>query len=184
MKKISTLFETVFEPRYQVINTVREDNKWVFETGIPTQKFDGSACIILNGELYKRYDVKKGKVVPEGAIPCQEADPVTGHHPHWIKCCIDKAEDKYHMQAFSLLEDKEEGATYEICGEKFQKNPEKIEGNLLIKHGSKVLQISDFSFESIKSFLETTDIEGIVFHDSSGLGRMCKIRKSDFGFIR
>ena len=41
-------------------------------------------CAIIDGKFYKRYDAKKGKTPPEGAIPCQDApDPVTGHFPHY-----------------------------------------------------------------------------------------------------
>mgnify|MGYP003633387365 CR=1 FL=1 len=54
--------------------------------------------------------------------------------------------------------------TYELCGEKVQGNPEKIEGHHLIMHGKNILPIINFDFYRIKHFLENTDIEGIVFH--------------------
>jgi hypothetical protein len=37
-------------------------------------------------------------------------------------------------------------------------------------------------FENLKTYLEVVDIEGIVFHHPDG--RMCKLRKSDFGIKR
>ena len=79
---------------------------------------------------------------------------------------------------------KEDG-TYELIGEKVQGNPEKIEGHHLIKHGAKVLQglVNPMTFENLKEYLEKVDIEGIVFHHKSD-GRMCKLRKSDFGIRR
>jgi len=40
--------------------------------------------------------------------------------------------------------------------------------------------ISPMTFESLKEYLEKVDIEGIVFHHKSD-GRMCKLRKTDFG---
>jgi hypothetical protein len=46
-----------------------------------------------------------------------------------------------------------------------------------------VLDITDFSFDGLRSFLEINDIEGIIFHDSES-DKMCKIRKSDFGIRR
>lgn len=95
-----------------------------------------------------------------------------------------KAEDKYFFEAFDILDNKEDG-TYELCGEKIKKNPEKIKGHKLIKHGCEVLELIDFGFDSLKTYLSDSnnDIEGIVFHNLFD-NRMCKIRKSDFGIKR
>lgn len=195
MKKISTLFKKDPNDLGRVINEVNPENQWVFDgEGIPTRKYDGTATAIINGELYKRYDVKKGRQVPDGAIPCQEADLITGHHPHWLKCSRDKNEDKYFFEGLSNLIDLTDSSifdrteldgTYELCGEKVQGNPEKIQGHHLVKHGAKVLQglINPMTFENLKEYLEKVDIEGIVFHHKSD-GRMCKLRKSDFGIKR
>ena len=182
MKKISTLYKKDPNNLELVINEVNCENEWVFKSGIPTRKFDGTSCAIIDGELYKRFNLKKGRTLPPSAIPCQEPDEITGHHPHWIKCDRDDKSDKWHFVAFDALENKEEG-TYELCGEKVQGNPENIVGHQLIRHGCEVLDIADFSFEGLKSFLKVADIEGIVFHDSES-DKMCKIRKSDFGIKR
>jgi hypothetical protein len=187
MKKISTLFKKDPQDLGRVINEINPENEWVFTDGIPTRKYDGTATAIINGEVYKRYDVKKGRQVPDGAIPCQEADLITGHHPHWLKCSQDKNEDKYFFEGFNSLVElgKVEDGTYELVGEKVQGNPERIEGHHLGKHGAKVLQglINPMTFENLKEYLEKVDIEGIVFHHKSD-GRMCKLRKSDFGIRR
>jgi hypothetical protein len=182
MKKISTLFKKNPSNLGLVINEINPENQWVFTDGIPTRKFDGTATAIINGEIYKRYDVKKGRQVPEGAIPCQEADLITGHHPHWLKCDRSKNEDKYFFEGFDNLENKKDG-TYELIGEKVQGNPEKIKGHMLIRHGVVRLSLEDDSFEYLKQYLEQVDIEGIVFHHKSD-DRMCKLRKSDFGISR
>jgi len=186
MKKISTLFLKDPKDLGRVINEINPENKWVYdEPGIPTRKFDGTAAAIINGILYKRYDVKKGKQVPLGAIQCQEADPITGHWPHWIKCEKNKPEDKYFWEAYNSIPIplRTEG-TYELCGPKINGNPEKLNSHQLIRHGIIHLDIKDFSFNSIKSFLSDpmNDIEGIVFHGQDG--KMCKIRKSDFAIKR
>ena len=188
MKKLSTLYKKDPNDLGRVINEINPENDWVINgEGIPTRKFDGTATAIIQGELYKRYDVKKGRQVPDGAIPCQEADLITGHHPHWLKCSHDKNEDKYFFEGFNSLAElgKVEDGTYELIGEKVQRNPEKIEGHHLVKHGCEILPISDFSFEGLKAYLSNplNDIEGIVFRHISD-GRMCKIRKSDFGICR
>ena len=185
MKKISTLYKKNLNDLSLVTNELDTENQWVIDgEGIPTRKFDGTAVAIINGELYKRYDVKKGKKVPENAIPCQEPDEFTGHWPHWVKCDVKKNEDKYFFEGFNSLENISDG-TYELCGEKVQTNPEKIIGHKLIKHGCEILDITDFSFENIKKYLSNPDlnIEGIVFHHKTD-GRMCKIRKCDFGIKR
>lgn len=182
MKKISTLYKKDLTDLSRVTRELDEENAWVFESGIPTRKYDGTSCAIIEGQLYKRYDLKVGRQLPDGAIPCQEADLKTGHHPHWIPVT---SNDKYHLEAFEMLEPKSDG-TYELCGPKINGNKEKLTEHILIPHGLDVLDITDFSFDSLRMYLSdsSNDIEGIVFHDSNGSGRMCKIRKVDFGFER
>lgn len=192
MKKISTLFKKNPDDLSIVINEVAPENSWVIEgDAIATRKFDGIASAIINSELYKRYDVKRGKQIPAGAIPCQEPDSVSGHHPHWLKCDRNKPEDKLFFEAFDALENKEDG-TYELCGEKISTerfvnnpNPEKVKGHKLIKHGSEILDISDLSFEGLENYLSdpTNDIEGIVFYHKND-DRKCKLRKKDFKIKR
>ena len=136
--------------------------------------------------MYKRFDLNKGRKLPNTVcIPCQEADKITGHHPHWVLCDRNDSSNKYHFEAFDKqIRSLNPNATYELCGEKVQGNPEKINGHILIEHGSEILEIGNFSFDSVKSFLRCyDDIEGIVFHDIVS-DKMCKIRKSDFGIKR
>lgn len=191
MKKISTLFKKDPTDLGRVINEINPENQWVFDgDGIPTRKFDGTSCCIINGEIYKRFDAKPGRIVPEGAIPCQEPDELSGHHPHWLKCSPNKPEDKYFLEALNShplvlnglgLAD----GTYELCGPKLQGNPEKYDRHVLIRHGCEVLELPSLEFNAIREFLANpeNDIEGIVFHHKTD-GRMCKIRKCDFGIKR
>lgn len=204
MKKISTLFKKDPNDLGRVINEIDPENSWVLTDGIPTRKFDGTACAIINNELYKRYDIKlfkkkKGKIIyfttdqikektPKNAIPCQEADKISGHHPHWVKCDRNNPSDKYFFEAFGRMvtPDKSKiNRTYELCGYKINGNPEGLMNLMLIPHGVHLLKITDFSFESVKKYLSDPEnnIEGIVFHHKSD-DRMCKIRKSDFGIKR
>lgn len=185
MKKISTLFQKDPNNLGRIINTINPENAWVFNgEGIATRKFDGTAAAIIQGALYKRYDVKKGRSVPENAIPCQEADALSGHHPHWLPCDRSKKEDRFFFEAFDNLPEIVDG-TYECCGPKIQGNPEKLDRHILIPHGKEILEITDFSFEAFRELLSdpVLNIEGIVFHHLSD-GRMCKIRKKDFGVKR
>lgn len=185
MKKISTLFRKDPNDLSKVIDEVDPDNEWALTEGVATRKFDGSACAVIDGQFYKRYDAKKGRAAPANGIPCQDPDPISGHYPFWVPVDINKSEDKYFIQGlkesiyrFGTISN----GTYELIGEKIQANPEKIEGHILVKHGADVISLYDRSFEGIKAFLSDQDIEGIVFHHPDG--RMCKIRKSDFGLKR
>lgn len=185
MKKISTLFKKDPNNLGRVINEVNPENNWVFNgEGVATRKFDGTSVAIINSVLYKRYDVKNGRTAPENAIPCQDADALSGHHPYWLPCERSKKEDRYFFEAFDGLSEIVDG-TYELCGPKIQGNPEGLEHRVLIPHGKEIIEITDFSFEGFKVLLtdQNVTIEGIVFHHISD-GRMCKIRKKDFGVKR
>ena len=179
---MSTLFLIDYEGNKKGViqPIIREENLWVFDEGVrATRKFDGTAAAIINGELYKRYDAKNGKQPPPGAISCQEPDEITGHWPHWVKCDPSNPADKYF---FSVDITHRPDGTYELCGEKIKNNPERVDGHQLIKHGSIEFPGVVPTFAFIKNFFFDRDIEGLVFHHPDG--RMCKIRKSDFGFSR
>lgn len=186
MKKISTLFKKDPSDLGRVINEINTENEWVLTDPSvkATRKWDGTACAIINGELYKRYDVKKGKSVPENAIPCQEADEITGHWPHWVKCDRENNGDKWHFEAFDRMSyDEIIDCTYELLGPKIQGNPEKFTHHVLVEHGGVVFIEKPIYFEQLKDILSSSDIEGIVYHQPL-TGKMCKIRKSDFGIKR
>ncbi len=186
MKKITTLFKKDPNNLKLVTPEIDPENEWAIDlaVSVPTMKLDGTACAVIDGKLYKRYDVKNGKAVPEGAIPCQEPDAVTGHWPHWIPCDRDNPADKWHFEAVENQAFSFKDGTYELCGPKIQGNPDGLKAHVLLRHGSLVLSdVTDLSFEGIRAYLANpdNDMEGIVFHHKQD-GRMCKIRKSDFGF--
>ena len=156
MKKIPTLFERQFENHKVVSITpnVHEGMEWVLRgEGIATEKIDGSCCAYFDGVFYKRYDAKKGKKPPEGAIPCCEPDPVTGHHPHWVKVDESNPEDKWFVQAFRDYPMDFENGTYEAIGKHFQGNPYGLEGDVVERHGVRVIDVPR-TFEGIRKYLE------------------------------
>jgi hypothetical protein len=183
MKKISTYFKKDPDNLGRVVNEINPENAWAQSAGIATRKWDGTSVAILSGELYKRYDVKAEREVPAGAIECQDPDPISGHHPHWLKCDRNDSADKYHFEAFDRLNTQLDG-TYELIGPKINGNREKQTEHTMRPHGADEIDINDRSFEGIKKFLSENDIEGIVFHADDETGRMCKIRKKDFGIKR
>lgn len=185
MKKIPTLFKREWQGDKVVgiTSEVTEGMEWVLAgEGNATVKYDGSCCAIINGEFYKRYDAKKGRKAPEGAIPCCEADPITGHHPHWIKVDENNPADKWFVEAYknSRPIDREyiEG-TYEAIGPHFQGNPHKRNEDELVRHGTVGVWV-ERTFRDIMDYLCHHYIEGIVFWKDGE--PKCKIKRTDFGF--
>ena len=183
MKKIPTLFERIYDDNGKIIgisDTVKEGFEWVLNgEGIATLKVDGSCCAVINGELYKRYDAKRGKKPPEGAIPCQEApDPITTHWPHWVKLSRDNPADKWFIRAFHDMTWPD--GTYEAIGPHFQGNPYGLDEDTIYRHGTKFLPDFPRDFEGMKKYFELNVIEGIVFWKDCE--PKCKIKRSDFGF--
>lgn len=200
MKKIPTLFEREFldHKTVNILNKVAPGMEWVLSgEGVATVKFDGSCCAVIGGELYKRYDAKKGRKVPEGAIKCQEeADPITGHLPCWLKCDRKNPNDKWFWSAFdnyslecsrnhldtcelSNSNDAISDGTYEAVGKHFRNNSYNMDSDILIPHGKQEIEV-ERSFDGIKRYLSENCIEGIVFWKDGE--PKCKIKRSDFGF--
>lgn len=104
MKKIPTLFKRVFEGHkiVDILDEITPGCEEAFRVGTPTIKLDGACCAIIDGVFYKRYDAKKGKTPPEGAIPCSDPDPITGHWPHWVKVDPNSPGDKWFMEAYKF----------------------------------------------------------------------------------
>lgn len=182
MRKMKSLFERQFENHKIVkcLNKVQEGCEWVLNgEGYATEKLDGTCCLIKDNKIYRRFDYKKGRILPKNAIPCQqEADPITGHFPHWVLCEEANPADKYHIEAFNKQKPLEDG-TYELIGLHFQSNPYKLNEDILEKHGQRILDVPR-DYEGIKEYLKNNFIEGIVFYGEGG--KMCKIKRSDFGF--
>ena len=186
MKKIPTLFERVFDGHkiVDILPNVTDGCEDAFKNGIATVKVDGSCCAVINGEFYKRYDAKAGKPIPEGAIPCQEPDPVTGHLPCWVKCNREDKGDKWFWKAYDATftnnDITPENGTYEAIGRHFNGNPYMLATDILEKHGTDIIDGLTRDFESIREYLKEHYIEGIVFWLDDK--PVCKIKRSDFGF--
>ena len=186
MRKMKTLFERKFTAGGRLIRITEEVTdgcEWVLAgEGSASEKVDGSCCAIIGGRFYRRFDAKRGRVAPEGAIPCQEApDPVTGHFPHWVLVDPSNSADKWYWNAYINTPWASEDGTYEAVGVHFQNNPYGLDDDFLERHGR--IRIADCprTFDGIQRYLESHNIEGIVFRREDG--EMCKIKKSDFGLI-
>lgn len=186
MKKIPTLFKRIYEGHKIVGITpeITEGCEEAFFRGNATVKIDGSCCAVIDGKFYKRYDAKKGKPVPEGAIKCQdEPDPITGHLPCWVQVDAVDPADKWFREALRDLSANYTlrllDGTYEAIGKHFQGNPYKMSYDTLKHHGNRPIFDLDRTFEGVRKWLETHNEEGIVFWLDGK--PVCKIKRSDFG---
>ena len=190
MKKIPTLFHREFDGHkvVSIDGNVAPGLEWVLAgEGIATEKIDGACCAVIDGEFYKRFDAKKDKhgnlkTPPTGAIPCDDPDPVTGHWPHWLLVEKTNPADRWFIDAYertSCGEQLEDG-TYEAIGPHFQTNPYNLDFDVLQRHGTVMIDLPDRSFEGIREYLRTHNIEGIVFWRDDQ--PQCKIKRKDYGF--
>lgn len=182
MKKIPTLFERVYENRkiVDIKPNITPGCEEAFLHGVATIKHDGSCCAIIDGKFYKRYDAKKGKKAPEGAIPCCDLDPVTGHHPHWVLVDESNPADKWFIEARKGSFKKLPDGTYEAVGKHFNGNPYNRDTDRLYPHGVEMCGDVGRDFESVKKYLQKHHVEGIVFWLDGE--PVCKIKRTDFGF--
>lgn len=218
MKKIPTLFKRHHGHSPLVLPEVNDGCEWVLAgEGVATIKYDGTACLIRDGKLYKRFDRKakdmKGKLppdwkptvdnwawkpAPEGWEAAQDPDPVTAHWPGWMPVSDTAPEDKYHREAWGAVTDRfvdwtgVDGhtvseaviflpdGTYELIGEKVQRNPYGLTRHTLAPHGILVTDPPERTFDGLRQWLWEHEEEGIVYHHPDG--RMAKIRRKDFGF--
>ena len=196
MKKIPTLFKRNYDGDRLVCNEVVEGCEWVIKgEGIPTEKFDGTCCMVKNGILYKRYDRKDGKPEPPGWIEALPKETNEAGKTHWLGWALigEGPEDKRHREAFKLLLQTWSGQlhrmddTYELIGPKVQNNPYGLTHHVLWYHGLKTRTVNSDTygniprnFDGLRSWFVQNEIEGVVWHHPDG--RMCKIKRRDFGF--
>lgn len=181
MKKIPTMFERDWNgDRSRVLPVVTKGCEWVGAgEGVATRKLDGTCCMIRGGMLLKRRELRQGDKEPP-LFERADFDEETGKTVGWVSVG-GGAENQWHLMALSEQPRWEDG-TYELIGPKVQGNPEHWPGHQLIRHGSIVEDDVPRSFDGLREWLSTQDIEGIVFHHPDG--RMAKIKLRDFGLRR
>ena len=181
MKKIKCLFQRDPVPGALVRDEINPEAQWVADgEGYATRKYDGTCCMIRDGKLYKRREIKSGQNKPADWEPADGVDPQTGKQMGWVPV-DDSNADRRHRAAFAWLEDKADG-TYELCGPDVSRNPERFAAHVLVPHATAERLDAPRSYEGLASWLADQDIEGIVWHHPDG--RMIKIGKKDFGLKR
>lgn len=185
MRKIISLFQRNYDGDRLVRNEVVPGAEWVLAgEGTATRKYDGTCCMVRDGKLYRRYEVKPGGKPPVDFEPANDVDENTGKQQGWVPVG-DGPEDRWHRMAFSNF--REDGTapddgTYELVGPKVQGNPEGYLVHALIRHGDQGIYGDPRQYEHIREYLATHNIEGIVWHHPDG--RMVKIKGKDFGLKR
>lgn len=183
--------------KYIAEDTLNPEVKTLLENNakyIVTAKIDGTCCIIKNGELLKRRDIKPGKSAPESWIQ-------TGldNGRHMIGFMKLEKGDKWHLDAhyknddgtydlskIRILHNDNGKMTYkyenianlnemsvELIGPKFQNNPHNVTHHCIVIHGSIVIDdFPNFMIDTIKEWMVTNPkgnyIEGIVIHFENG----------------
>lgn len=165
--------------RSRVVDKPHADCGWVFSgEGVATTKIDGTCCMVRDGALYKRRELKRGDAPPPG-FEASGTDDETGKTVGWVAVGAGP-DDKYHREASATgLAD----GTYELVGPKVQGNPEHYQRRTLVPHASLgIAEQPPRDFDGLRAWLAGRDIEGLVFHHPDG--RMAKIKLRDFGLKR
>ena len=170
--------------RSRVVNQIHAGCEWVAAgEGIATRKIDGTCCLVRNGKLYKRRELRDGDAEPAG-FERVTRDDETRKVIGWVPVG-DGPEDRWHREGLAAIETSVAcpDGTYELVGPKSQGNPEGYSHHALVSH-SRTEHFSDVprDFDGLREWLAGRDIEGLVFHHSDG--RMAKIKLRDFGLKR
>lgn len=190
MQKIPTIFVRDPDNPRLMTSEITEGCEWVFAgEGVPTEKYDGTCCAILDGILCRRHQHKSEKGAPPAGWTHWSFDPGVNSGHGWIPVG-DSPADRWHVEAWTNREPDTEDGTYELVGPKVQKNPYGLKEHELWKHG----QIGAFfdcerTFDAIRAHIEQADdwglahtashCEGIVWYHPNG--QMAKIKRRDFG---
>lgn len=179
MKKIPTVFiRDLSKQPALVIPEWKPGCEWVRDgEGVATLKHDGTCCMIRNGQLYKRRELKQGQPAPAD-FEQADFDDETGKTVGWVPVVDGNPDDKYHLEArdTAYLD-----GTYELMGPKIQGNKGNHPRHVLVPHGidQYAQDAVPRTFDGLRAFLEQANVEGIVWHHPDG--RMAKIKRRDFG---
>jgi hypothetical protein len=195
VKKIISLFQRNYETDRLARDEVVPGAEWVLAgEGRPTEKLDGTCCLVRDGMLWARYDCKGSahrplKPPPAGFVPSTDeyapGEPFPNdHYTGWVPVGDETGNPQYkwHREAWANFPFRYLDGTYELVGPKVQGNPYSLARHMLFMHGIETLRddLVGRTFDSIRAYLAGHIIEGIVWHHPDGR-RMVKVKRRDFG---
>jgi hypothetical protein len=177
MNKIPTIFvRDMSKQPALVLNAWVAGTEWVRDgEGVATRKYDGTSCMVRDGKLYRRRELRQGDIAPPD-FESLGTDENTGKTVGWVPIG-EGPEDRWHREAFDGWH---ADGTYELLGPKVQGNKDQREKHVLQMHAeAKTYPDAPRTFSALRHFLEENQIEGLVWHHPDG--RMAKIKRRDFG---
>jgi hypothetical protein len=177
MNKIPTIFIRDMSRQPALVTPQwHPDCLWVRDgEGVATHKYDGTSCLVRDGRLYKRRELRAGDIAPPD-FESLGTDENTGKTVGWVPVG-EGPEDHWHREAFTGTE---EPGSYELMGPKIQGNKSRLAGHVLVRHlTAEQFPEAPRNFEGLKAWLTEHNIEGLVWHHRDG--RMAKIKRRDFG---
>ena len=179
MDKIPTLFIRNPERMQLVTREVNPDAAWVFSAEVvPTVKKDGTNI---------RVDVLEGKCicVEKRRNPTRE-EKASSAEPGYVLALRDNPADKHIFAAVDATDFSNwpNGAwPCEALGPKIQGGVESSVPCLYAFSWNPdwIVEEIPITYDGIKAYLLMYPIEGIVWHEQSNRGNMCKVKCRDFG---
>jgi len=178
MRRIETLFLRDPQNLKLVTKDVNPEVEWVLRgEGIATRKWDGTACFVRDGILYKRLHWSESKGPAPAGWLHWTLDPEAKSGHGWLPVG-DGPEDKWHREV-TIPATPPEGQTFELIGPRIQSNAEGLQAHTLRAHGDIKFPDAPRTWEGIRQFLTDNPMEGLVWHRPNG--EMAKIKSRDFG---
>jgi hypothetical protein len=172
MRKIPTLFRRDLGT-HRIRPEVSHGCEWVLAgEGRATRKWDGTACLVDRGVLYRRLTVNEGREAPKG-FRLLEVQLGTGKRIGWAPLEPGPA-GHWHREAWADLHalagsGVAPDGTYELVGPKVNGNPDQFPTHKLIRHGwaTDHVELADLegcprSFHDLGVWLLARPYEGVV----------------------
>lgn len=151
--------------------------KWVMNgEGVATEKVDGMCCAIIDGKLHR---LMNRKIAESLGVTYVDPDPMKKRWDVWVEVDETELDGRWLYRAFVNTPWCREDGTYEAVGPHFKGNPYGLDDDFLERHG-RIKHDVPRTFEGIKDYLRTHEIEGLVFWRGQEVG--CQICRKDFGF--
>jgi hypothetical protein len=188
MRKIPTLFLRDESDRRFVTRVVHPACQWVLDgEGVATRKLDGTCMMFDGAAWWARREVKAVRTPPSGWVEL-ERDAVTARAVGWEPA----GQSPFAaMWAEAVAAGPAHGqfapGTYELCGPKINRNPERHVTHVLLAHADAevVEELAGArdpeAVAALVCRLGTLGWEGLVWHNPDG--RRAKLKARDFAAV-